>query len=75
MDDKVRGWQVEGVARAEPGQWAKNLRLQVIAVTMEDAIVAVRAEYPDCKLIKVMADRYIDSVIVAPPRATPDGPQ
>lgn len=68
MIDSMRTWSVEAVVpatTAEGRAWNKNINLQVIATTLEEAIAAARQRYPEIKFIKVMADRWINDVIIA----------
>lgn len=68
MIDSVRTWAVEAVVPATTADgrtWNKNINLQVIATTLEDAVTAARQRYPEIKFIKVMADRWINDVIIA----------
>ena len=64
-----RVWRVEGSKPPNEGRnWAANVNLQVIADTLEEAATAARERHPDITLIKVMADRYVEDVIVVPAR-------
>lgn len=68
MIDNMRTWSVEAVVLAttpEGRSWNKNINLQVIATTLEEAVAAARQRYPEIKFIKVMADRWINDVIIA----------
>lgn len=68
MVDSMRTWSVEAVipATTDNGRpWNKNINLQVIAITLEEAVAAARQRYPEIKFIKVMADRWINDVIIA----------
>ena len=70
MGEKLRTWQVEGVVQVqrEGGKpWGQNQNLIVYALTLEEAVAAVRAKYPDITLIKVMGDRWAHDVIVVEP--------
>lgn len=68
MIDNLRTWSVEAVVpatTAEGRSWNKNINLQVIATTLEEAVAAAHQRYPEIKFIKVMADRWINDVIIA----------
>ena len=71
MIGSLRTWQVEAVIPSTTDYggvtrpYNKNITLQVIAETLEQAVDAARNQYPEIKFIKVMADRWIEDVIIA----------
>lgn len=65
-EERIHIWEVEASDREPPHNYYSNLRLGVIARTMEDAIEAFRTKHPDARLHKVMRREAVgkNSVII-----------
>ena len=65
---QLRTWNVEGVLPATEStehRYNKNVNLEVIALSLEDAVAAVKERYPTFQFAKVMTSRWIEAVIIA----------
>lgn len=67
-------WTVEGTVPTDSNGriWNQNFNLQAVASTLQEAVDATVAKYPDMTLHKVWRDRNIKDVIVAPGRGGDD---
>ena len=76
---RLRTWKVEGTIPYKPPNggrgYAKNLNLEVFALTLEEVVQAVRKRYPDITLYAIKGDRWAESVIVVDPGGKGEPPK
>lgn len=66
-----RVWHIEGTLPPnDKRRYVHNFSVDVIAGSLEEAVQATRAKYPDMRFIKALADRYLSDLIIA---GEPDG--